>query len=168
LIGLRTIALVVLYGGIVLWLLSGAVRLLGAWEISQRQTSELRLALAGAGRKLLSGIETIQKLDDEIKRVKDQAATAVREQKERQQVLAKSPPKLSPEIHVTSEFPPSRKDRAWIVEFARDPELPPLCGERELTTSLVWARDDSAALLRARQLTSDYKMYSVQSVRMFL
>jgi len=165
---LNTILLVMLYAGLTVWLLSALARLQGDWEISQRRTSEVRLTLAAAGQKLLSGIETIQKLDDEIKRVEDNAEAAMRGQKGRHQLLAKSPPPPSPEIQVTSEFPPSRKDKAWIVDFVRDSEFPPEPWESAPMTSLVWARDDAAALVRARQLTSEHKTYSVQSIRSFL
>jgi len=165
---LNTGLLVMLYAGLAVWSLSALARLQGGWEISQRRTSELQLTLAAAGRKLLSDIETMQKLEDEIKRVKDNAAATVREQKGRHQLLAKSSPPPSPEIQVTSEFPPSRKDKAWIVDFVRDSEFPPEPWERVPMTSLVWARDDAAALVRARQLTSEYKTYSVQSIRLFL
>src|SRR5258708_533548 len=156
-----------LYAGLALWLLSALARVQAAWETSQRRTSELRTTLAAAGRQLLGNVEMIQRLEDDIKRVKDNAAAAAREQKDRHQVLAKAPPSPAPEIHVTSEFPPSRKDKAWIVDFVRDSELPPQPCEREPKTSLVWAPDKSAALGRARQLITEYKTYSVQGIRLF-
>jgi hypothetical protein len=157
----------VVWAGLALWLMAALARLQAAWELSQKRTSELRLTLTAAGKTLLGDVETIQKLEDEIKRVKDNTAVALQEQKDRQELIVKTPPPPAPEIKVTSEFPPSRKDKAWVAEFERDSEFPPQPWERIPMTSLVWAPDNAAALVRARQVTSEHKTYRVESIRRF-
>jgi hypothetical protein len=156
---------IVLYGTLGLWLLAAMGRLQAAWEISQQRTGELRYALAAAGKRLLRDVETIQKLKNEVERVKESVAAELREQKERHATLAATTPPPPPEIHVTSEYPPSRRDTAWIVEFVRDSPLPRQPWEREPATSLLWAPSQSAALDRGRQLTRECRTYVVAGVR---
>ncbi len=162
---MSTLVDIVLYGSFALWLFAALGRLQTAWEISQQRTSELRYALAAAGKKLLKDLETVQKLKDEVERVKESVAAELREQKDRHATLAASTPPPPPEIHVTSEYPPSRRDAAWIVDFVRDSPLPQQPWEREPPTSLLWAPSQSAALDRARQLTRDCRTYSVAGAR---
>ncbi|MBV8536574.1 MAG: hypothetical protein JO128_13335 [Alphaproteobacteria bacterium] len=162
---MSTLLDIVLYGSFGLWAFAALGRLQAAWEVSQRRTGELRYALAAVGRRLLRDVETIQKLKDEVERVKESVAADLREQKERHATLAASTPPPSPEIHVTSEYPPSRRDAAWIVEFMRDSPLPRQPWEREPATSLLWAPSQSAALDRARQLTRECRTYIVAGVR---
>ena len=159
------LVVVLLYGTFALWALTALMRVQAAWEVSQRRTSELREALAGAAAKLLRDLDTVRKLESETARIRDAAAAALREQKERHDTLARSTPPSPPEIHVTSEYPPSRRDTAWIVDFVRDTDLPRQPWEREPMTSLVWAPTQTAALDRARQMTRTYRRYAVASAR---
>lgn len=159
--------LVTLYVAVIGWIMFALGRLQEAWQTSQRRTAELRAILAAVGRKLLSDLEAIQKLEDEIKRVKDKIAEELREQKDRREALTKSARPLPPEVNVLSEYPPSRKDLAWIVTFMRSADIPPQPWEPEPMTSLVWARTQTAALARGRQILNDYKTYSVASVGPF-
>ncbi len=165
---MNALLLVTVYTCLVMWLLFAFARLQAAWEGSQRRTGELRQMLAAAGRKLLTDLETVQRLDTEIERVKESTATALREQKDRHEALAKSAPPPPPEVYVPSEYPPSRQDMAWIVDFVRDSDLAPQPWERAPKTSLVWGRTPSAALDRGRQLTAEHKMYRVENVRPLL
>lgn len=160
-----TLLTFVLGGAFVLWLLSALGRLQEAWEISQQRTSELRAALTLAGRKLLRDLETAQKLEDEAARIHEAAAAAARDQTERHATLARSTPPPPPEIHIASEYPPSRRDAAWVIEFVRDSDLPRQSWEREPPTSLVWAPSQSAALDRGHQIVRSYKMYGVAGAR---
>jgi hypothetical protein len=162
---MTTLIDIVLYGSLALWMFAALGRLQTAWEISQQRTGELRHALAAAGRKLLKDMETVQKLEAEIERLKENVAAEAREQKERRATLAASTPPPPPEIHVMSEYPPSRRDTAWIVDFVRDSPLPKQPWEREPATSLLWAPTQSAALDRGRQLTRDCRTYVVAGVR---
>ena len=156
---------IILYGSFALWLFAALGRLQTAWEISQRRTGELRFALAAAGKKLLKDLETVQKLEAEVERVKESVAAEVHEQKERHATLAASTPPPAPEIHVTSEYPPSRRDAGWIVDFVRDSPLPKQPWEREPATSLLWAPSQSAAIDRGRQLTREFRTYIVAGAR---
>ena len=162
---MTTLVDVVLYGTFALWLFAALGRLQKAWEISQQRTGELRYALGAAGKKLIKDLETIQKLKAEVERVKASVAADVREQKDRHATLAATTPPPPPEVHVTSEYPPSRRDAAWIVDFMRDSALPKQPWEREPATSLLWAPTQSAAVDRARQLTRDCRTYIVAGVR---
>lgn len=154
-----------LFGGFAVWAFFALVRLQAAWETSQQKTGELRGALTAAGRKLLSDLETIQKLEAEVVRIKETAATALRDQKERHETLARAAPPPLPEVHIASEYPPSRRDTAWIVDFVRDSALPHQPWEREPPTSLVWAPSQSAAFDRGYQLIRAHKTYTIAGVR---
>jgi hypothetical protein len=154
-----------LYGALAVWIFWALARLQAAWETSQRQTSELRQALTAAGLRLLGDLETIEKLERETTRVKESAAAAIREQAERHQTVARSTRPPPAEISVTSEYPTSQKDKAWIVEFVRDGDSPRQPWERAPTTSLLWAPTQSTAVARGRQMADAYKTFSVASVR---
>lgn len=162
---MTTFLVVILYGVFGLWAFFALARVQAAWEVSQQRTSELRQALSAAVAKLARDLETAQKLDAQAERVKEDVAAAAREQKERHETLARSTPPPPPEVHVISEFPASRRDTAWVVDFVRDTDMPRQPWEREPNTSLIWAPSQSAALDRARQLTRAYKTYSVAGAR---
>jgi hypothetical protein len=164
-------ALVALYGAAGLWILISFARLHVAWQANQRQTADLRKAVTAAGLKLMGALETVEKLDGEIARATEQAAAAVREQEERRATLARSEPPPSPDIYMTSEYPTSSRDKAWVVEFMRDrdasrarqpadhPPPPP---------SLFWAPTQNAALDKGRHVAEAHRIYTVQSVRPLL
>ncbi len=158
---------IVLLVAVVGWVVYGLSRVQVAWDRGERETTELRKTFTSAGLALLRDVETIQKLDDEIKRVKDKTATARREQQDRHAMLSKSARPPPPDIYVTSEFPPSQKELAWIASFMRDPRVPAVPGEHEPKPMLIWGHTQAAALHRARQLIQEYKAYSVGSVGPF-
>ena len=143
------------------WMVASLVRLCAAWEAHQSKTNDVRKSFTAAGLKLASEIEHIQKLDDEIKRVKDKMATAVLEQQDRYAAFKKSVRPPPPDVYVTSEFPPSTKDLPWIATFMRDPRAAPMLGETEPKPMLIWGHTQNAALHRARQLIQEHKTYSV-------
>ena len=149
------------------WVLYGLSRVQLAWETSQRKTNQMRKTFTQAGMTLLHDVETIQKLDDEIKKLKDNMATAAREQRDKHEALSKSRPPPPPDIYVTSEYPPSQKELAWIATFLRDARVPPQLNEREPKPMLIWGHTQGAALQRGRQLIQDQKAYSVGSVGPF-
>lgn len=149
------------------WVLFALARVQAAWDSSQRRTTELRRTFTAAGMSLMRDVETIQKLDDEIKKVKDSIATAVREQADKHHALAKSVRPPPPDTYVTSEYPPSQKELPWLVTFMRDARVPPQHNEREPKPMLIWGHTQGAALQRARQLIQDYKAYTVGNVGPF-
>ena len=149
------------------WVLYSLSRVQLAWETAQRKTNEMRKTFTQAGMTLLRDVETIQKLDDEIKKLKESMATAVREQRDKHEALSKTAPPPPPDIYVTSEYPPSQKELAWIATFMRDTRVPPQLHERVPPPMLIWGHTQAAALNRARQLIQDQKAYSVGSVGPF-
>ncbi len=159
--------IVIAYAAAALWVWFGVARLQVLWDKNKRRTDDLKQKLAAAGRDLLSKVEAIQKLDDEIDKIKEGIATALREQRDRHEALTKNAPPPPPDVHVLSEMPPSNKDIAWIARFARHSTLPHQAWEREPPPSLIWARTQAAAFARARQLTAEYKTYSVHSIGPF-
>jgi len=155
----------VLYGAFTLWAWAALGRLQVAWEKRQRQFGELRHALTASGLTLMKDSDSVRKLEAETARLKDKAATAAREQTERHETVARMTRPPPPEIHVTSEYPPSRDDSAWVADFARDSDEPAPSWEREPATLLLWAPTQSAALARARQLIRGHRTYRVAGVR---
>ena len=149
------------------WVVFGLARVQAAWDATDRKTTEMRRTFTATGITLLNNVETLQKLDDEIKRVKDKMATALREQKDKHEALAKNAPPPPPDIYVTSEYPPSQKELAWIATFMRDGRVPQQPNEREPKPMLIWGHTQAAALHRARQLIQDHKAYSVGNVGPF-
>lgn len=120
--------------------------------------------LTASGLKLVSEQEAIKKLETEAVRLKENAATAAREQKERHDTLARATRPPPPEVHVMSEYPASRDDTAWIATFVRDSDEPPPAWERGPKTSLLWAPTQSAAMAAARQLLRAHRTYRVTGV----
>ncbi len=164
---MNTFMMVVLLAAAGGWVIFGLARVQAAWDATDRKTTEMRRTITATGITLMSNVETLQKLDDEIKRVKDKTATARREQQDRHAMLSKSARPPPPDIYVTSEFPPSQKELAWIASFMRDPRVPAVPGEHEPKPMLIWGHTQAAALHRARQLIQEYKAYSVGSVGPF-
>ena len=149
------------------WLLFALARVGAAWDESERKTTAMRKAFTAAGLSLLRDVETLQKLDDEIKRVKDGVSNAIRDQQDRHAALAKSVRPPPPDVYVTSEYPPSQKELAWLATFMRDARVPQQPGEQEPKPMLIWGHTQSAALARARQLIQDHKAYSVGNIGPF-
>jgi hypothetical protein len=164
---METFLLVVALAAVGGWVMYALARLQAVWDVSQRRATEMRRTFTSAGLTLMSDLETIQKLDDEIKKVKDDASKAILEQKDKHEALAKNAPPPPPDIYVTSEYPPSQKDLAWIATFMRDGRVPQQPGEREPKPMLIWGHTQAAALHRGRQLIQDHKAYSVGNVGPF-
>ena len=164
---MNTFIIVVMYAALAGWILHALARVQMAWEAGQRKTTQLRQTFTAAGLTLMRNVETIQKLDDEIKKVKDGVETALREQQDKHTALTKSARPPPPDVYATSEFPPSQKELAWVATFIRDARVPAVPGEHEPKPMLIWGHTQSAALSRARQLIQEYKAYSVASVGPF-
>ncbi|HTP85013.1 MAG TPA: hypothetical protein VMQ11_18815 [Alphaproteobacteria bacterium] len=149
------------------WVVFGLARVQAALDATDRKTNEMRRTFTATGITLLSNVETIQRLDEEIKKVKDKVATAIREQRDKHEALAKNAPPPPPETYVTSEYPPSQKELAWIASFMRDARVPQQPNEREPKPMLIWGHTQAAALHRARQLIQENKAYTVGNVGPF-
>lgn len=159
--------MLVVFAALCGWIVYALARVQAAWESGQRRTTEMRRTFTSGGLALMRDVETIQKLDDEIKRVKDRMADALRDQQDKHAALAKSVRPPPPDVYVTSEYPPSQKDTAWIATFVRDSKHPQEAWELEPKPMLIWGHTQTAAITRARQLIQDYKTYSVAEVAPF-
>ena len=148
-----------------LWAWVALGRLQAAWEKRERQFGQLRQALTASGLTLMKDSDSIKKLEAETARLKENAATAAREQTERHETVARTTRPPPPEVHITSEYPPSRGDGAWIADFERDSDEPAPPWERGPATLLLWAPTQVAALARARQLIRAHRTYRVAGVR---
>jgi hypothetical protein len=164
---MNTLLMVIALAAVGGWVVFGLARVQSALDATDRRTAEMRRTFTATGITLLSNVETIQKLDDEIKRVKEKMDTAMREQRDKHEALAKNAPPPPPDIYVTSEYPPSQKELAWIATFMRDARVPQQPNEREPKPMLIWGHTQGAALHRARQLIQENKAYSVGNVGPF-
>jgi hypothetical protein len=149
------------------WVVFGLARVQAALDATDRRTAEMRRTFTATGITLLNHVEAIQKLDEEIEKVKEKVETAVREQRDKHEALRKSAPPPPPETYVTSEYPPSQKELAWIATFMRDARVPQHPNEREPKPMLIWGHNQAAAIQRARQLIQENKAYSVSNVGPF-
>ena len=163
---MNNILLVTLYGALVVWIFVGIARVEVAWETSQRQTGALRKALTSAGLALMRDLETIEKIEAETAKVKEKAATALREQKDRHETFVKSMRPITAEINVTSEYPTGPQDKAWIIEFVRTAELGRAPSERHTVPVLLWAVNQAGAVSRGRQMAEAMKTYTLTTVRL--
>lgn len=155
----------VLYCGFAMWACYAVARLQAAWDQNQRRNDELRQALTASGLKLESERETLRKLEGEAVRLKHNIVIAAREQKERHETLARAVRPPPPEVRVMSEYPASRGDTAWIVDFIRDSDEPAPSWERVPMTSLLWAPTQAAATASARLLIRAYRTYRIAGIR---
>jgi len=164
---MHTLLMVVALAAVGGWVMYSLARVQGIWEVRDRNATQTRRTFTAAGLTLMHDVETIQKLDDEIKKVKENMATSIREQRDKHESLAKNAPPPPPDIYVTSEYPPSQKELAWIATFSRDNRVPPQPNEREPKPMLIWGHTQGAAIHRARQLITEHKAYSVSNVGPF-
>jgi hypothetical protein len=151
-----------------LWLAAGFARLSAAWTIGDRRARELKLLQQREARKLLHNVQEIQRLNDEIKSVKTDAASAADHHTAREKELAAVVPPPPPPIYVTSEFPAAKRDQPWVILLRRnatarmrDPD-----GE-DHHHYLLWAADHAAALARGRQILSADRGYDVEGARRY-
>jgi DsbC/DsbD-like thiol-disulfide interchange protein len=125
--------------------------------------------LQNAAKQLLQRLKEIENLDEQVKQAKVSTAAAVKEEEQRRVAVSKAVPPAPSEIHVTAEFPASRKDSPWIVDIQRNEKAPARQPwDFEPQSSLFWAPNHQAAGTRAQQIVADYKIYHVKGVRRFL
>jgi hypothetical protein len=146
--------------GAAVWLMWGINRLMLAWAAVQNRVKELDQKRIDMARELM-------KIGEELMRHKrDEKETGDKLAGLRAQIAAKTkelaefvapPPE---EILVSSEYPSTRDDKAWIISVARPNSADP---RRQY---LVWAGDNAGAQNRARtaltDLASGYEIVGVQ------
>jgi len=155
---------VMMFFGIIGWIISAVARLYAAWDKHQLKATEVRKTFTAAGLKLANYLEMIQKLEEEAEKVRTNMVMAVQEQKDRQASYAKSVRPPPPDVYVTSEMPPSQQDLAWIATFSRVAKWAPQPWEIEPKPMLIWGHTQHAAEYRARQLVAEFKTYGVANL----
>ena len=161
-------AMVVAFVFVGMWLLIGVARLNYTWQASQQRTAGLRQLKTEGAKILLERVEESMKLDTETKEARQRVEmlkTAL-EAKEKQLTNLVPPP--PPSIYVTSEFPPSSRDKPWQAMLRR------LAGTKSRRADepseryvLVWAPDHSGAQARAQNALSGFPGFAVDGVMRF-
>ena len=151
-----------------LWLLIGAARLYHCWHASQARTAGLRQAKGDGAKALLDRVGEIMKLEVEAKEVHqriEMLKTAL-EAKEKQLTELVPPP--PPSIYVTSEFPPSSRDKPWQGLMRRTTSgKSRRADEPSERYVLVWAPDHSAAQGRAQNSLGNFPGFAIDGVLRF-
>jgi len=160
--------MVVAFVGAGMWLLIGVARLNYTWQASQQRTIGLRQLKTEGAKILLERVEESMKLEAETKEARQRAEmlkTAL-ETKEKQLTDLVPPP--PPAIYVTSEFPPSSRDKPWQAMLRR------MAGNKSRRADepseryvLIWGLDHSAAQARAQTALSSFPGFAVDGVMRF-
>lgn len=161
--------MVVAFVAVGLWMLIGVARLNYSWRASQARTAGLRQLKADGAKLLLERVEESMKIDNEIKesRQRVEMLKTALESKEKQLTNLVPPP--PPAVYVTSEFPPSSKDKPWQALLRRNlgstksrrPDEP---SERYV---LIWGPDHSGAQTRAQNALSNFPGFAIDGVLRF-
>lgn len=151
-----------------LWLLIGIARLYHSWYYSQMRTAGLRQQKAEGAKALLKGVEGIMQIDKETKEARQRVEllkTALQAKEEQLKNLTPPPP---PSIYVTSEFPPSSKDKPWQAMLRRT-STPKIrrADEPSERYILVWAPDHTAAQGRAQNALANFPGFAIDGAMRF-
>ncbi len=148
-----------------LWFIIGLARLTHAWRDSQRRTAGLRQRKADGAKQLLQSVEELATLSGELREGKFRVETLNTALEARKKHLASVAPPQPPAIYVSSEFPPSSRDRAWTALLRRiSPNKNKRSDEPTERYVLVWAQDHAAAQSRAQQAVAGHPGYTVEGV----
>lgn len=151
-----------------LWLLIGVARLYHSWYHSQMRTAGLREQKAQGAKALLKSVEDMMQIDRETKEAHQRAEmlkTALQSKEEQLTNLTPPPP---PSIYVTSEFPPSSKDKPWQALLRRTSTLKTRrADEPSERYVLVWAPDHTSAQGRAQNALANYPGFAIDGVIRF-
>jgi len=134
------------------WTVCGIAQWYGAWSDAKRRGAALVEAQKREAKALLKQIEDIERLDTEIRDSRVDIATTVTATAARREALAHFEPPAPVDIYVPSEFPASKRDRAWVVRMGRDGADGARSSEATDRLLLVWAGDHQLAMSRGRQL----------------
>jgi hypothetical protein len=132
------------------WMSHGFVRLSAGWARAKQQVATLSDTQKRDAKALLKSVEDIERLSTEIEQGRATIEATVQATAAQRQTLAQYTPPPPADIYVISEFPASKRDRAWIVRMEPD-TVPPPPGTKAEYFLLVWAGDHPAALNRGRQ-----------------
>jgi hypothetical protein len=159
---------VVAFFFVAMWLLIGVARLNYAWKASQLRTAGLRELKAEGAKILLERVEEGIKLDIEVKEARQRVEMLKTALETKEKQLTNLVPPAPPAIYVTSEFPPSSKDKPWQAILRR------LAGTKSRRADepserylLVWGPDHSGAQTRAQTTLSAYPGFAIDGVSRF-
>lgn len=151
-----------------LWLLIGVARLYHSWYYSQMRTAGLRQQKAEGAKALLKSVEDMMQIDKEIKESRQRVEmlkTALQAKEEQLTNLTPPPP---PSIYVTSEFPPSGKDKPYQAGLRRlNSPKTRRADEPSERYVLVWATEHSAAQTRAQNALSNFPGFTIDGAMRF-
>ena len=160
--------MVVGFVGAGLWLLIGIARLNYTWQASQQRTIGLRELKTEGAKILLERVEESMKLEAETKEARQRAEMLKTALETKEKQLTELVPPPPPAIYVTSEFPPSSRDKPWQAVMrktgggrSRRADEP---SERYV---LIWAPDHSGAQARATNALSAFPGFSIDGVTRF-
>ncbi|MBV8535739.1 MAG: hypothetical protein JO128_09110 [Alphaproteobacteria bacterium] len=133
------------------WLMWGINRLSLAWTAVQARVKELDQKRVDMAREMMKFGEVLLRhkrdeteASDKLGVLRGQVAAKTKE-------LSEFVPPPPQEILITSEYPATRDDKAWIVSMVR----PNGADAGNPQQYLVWAGDHAAALNRARSTLAD-------------
>jgi hypothetical protein len=154
--------------GVCLWLLLGVARLNVAWKVSQMETAALRQQRTDDAKLLLTRVEEMMKLDVEVKEARQRVSMMEQANEIKKGDLATITPMPPPAIYVTSEFPPSSRDRPFTAQLRRSTAVKSRRADDPTERHvLVWASDQTAAQARAQSALSAHPGYAVDSALKF-
>ncbi len=151
-----------------MWILIGLGRLNYTWKASQQRTAGLRQLKTEGAKILLERVQESMKLEAETKEARQRVEmlkTAL-ETKEKQLTDLVPPP--PPSIYVTSEFPPSSRDKPWQAMLRRLPgNKARRADEPSERYVLIWGPDHAGAQARAQNALSSFPGFAVDGVMRF-
>lgn len=158
-------ALVVGFVTVGLWLLVGVARLYHSWYYSQMRTAGLRQLKTDRAKVLLDRVQEIMQMDKETKETRQRVEMMKTATQAREQQLTGLVPPPPPSIYVTSEFPPSSKDKPWQALLRRTTgSKSRRADEPSERYVLVWAPDHAAAQGRAQNALGNYPGFAIDGV----
>ena len=135
----------------VVWLMWGINRLSVAWSAVQTRVKELDQKRVDMAREMMKFGEALlrhkrdeQEASEKLRALRAQITAKTKE-------IAEFVPPPPQEILITSEYPSTREDKAWIVSMVR----PNGADGGNPRQYLVWAGDQTAALNRARSTLTE-------------
>ena len=157
---LLTFTVVLLLFGASLWLAAASGRLHATWKTASGRSGQLKQRLGGYARLMASSARETERINEDIKRTREDIDAAVKTAAAKRKELADTQPPPPPEIDVAAEYPPSETAKPWVAHYKRSTTAR-LPGEPR-RRNLIWAADHNAAVNRAEQ--EHRQEYQVASV----
>jgi hypothetical protein len=152
------------------WFVVALARLSRAWSVAQGRMGELKRQQTTAAKQLLKEVQEIARLGEETKEAKKKADAVRADCAAKQKEIAAMKPLPADEILVTSEYPPAKADRAWTITLNRNTTSRAKSPDSKMPMRrhyLVWARDHTGAVARARQILGADPDYDIEGAQLF-